>query len=346
MLQENIFKALTDNGKIEGLVMRDGQLYVNASYIASGVYVVGGYNNVSGVIKVRNASQKDLIILDNQGITLDPICKISWANISGAPDYALKTDLKSDQDLINLIDKNKGTIITDEYISSLYVVADAIAAGTKITVGGANNANGEIYVKNGSGSNLVILNNQGITLDSSCKISWSNISGAPNYALKSDLKSDSELINLIKNNRSTIITQDYISTLYVVADAIAAGTTITVGGANNGSGTIKVLNNSGSTIVTLNNQGIVLSNGYSISWSNISGAPTIPTKTSQLTNNSNFAYTSDIPTKVSQLSNDKSYATTSQIPSVPTKLSQLSNDMNFATNSSIPSDNKRLYCIS
>lgn len=364
MLQENIFKALTDNGKIEGLVMRDGQLYVNASYIASGVYVVGGYNNVSGVIKVRNASQKDLIILDNQGITLDPICKISWANISGAPDYALKTDLKSDQDLINLIDKNKGTIITDEYISSLYVVADAIAAGTKITVGGANNANGEIYVKNGSGSNLVILNNQGITLDSSCKISWSNISGAPNYALKSDLKSDSELINLIKNNRGTIITEDYIGSMYIVADAIAAnmaiiGHNITVGGTNNTNGSITVKNSSGTTIVTINNQGIVLSGGYSISWSSISGAPTIPTKTSQLTNdssyakssdiptktsqltnNSGFAYTSNIPTKVSQLTNDKNYATTSQIPTVPTKLSQLANDMNFATNSSIPSDSE------
>nr|DAR33587.1 MAG TPA: Photosynthesis system II assembly factor YCF48 [Caudoviricetes sp.] len=58
--------------------------------------------------------------------------------------------------------------------------------------------------------------------------------------------------------------------------------------------------------------------------------PTVPTKTSQLQNDSNFATTSDIPAKTSQLENDSGFITSSDIPIIPTKTSQLENDSNFA----------------
>ena len=54
----------------------------------------------------------------------------------------------------------------------------------------------------------------------------------------------------------------------------------------------------------------------------------VPTKTSDLTNDSNFASTSDIPTKVSELDNDSNFASTSDIP---TKVSELQNDSKFVT---------------
>ena len=54
----------------------------------------------------------------------------------------------------------------------------------------------------------------------------------------------------------------------------------------------------------------------------------IPTKLSQLENDSEFITSASIPTKVSQLENDKNYATTSQIP---TKISQLDNDKSYLT---------------
>ena len=54
----------------------------------------------------------------------------------------------------------------------------------------------------------------------------------------------------------------------------------------------------------------------------------IPTKLSQLENDSQFITSASIPTKVSQLENDKNYATTSQIP---TKISQLDNDKSYLT---------------
>lgn len=65
------------------------------------------------------------------------------------------------------------------------------------------------------------------------------------------------------------------------------------------------------------------------------GAVTIdvPTKTSDLTNDSNFATTSDIPTKTSDLQNDSNFAITSDIP---TKTSQLTNDSGFITANDIP----------
>lgn len=59
----------------------------------------------------------------------------------------------------------------------------------------------------------------------------------------------------------------------------------------------------------------------------------VPTKTSDLTNDSNFATTSDIPTKTSDLTNDSNFATTSDIP---TKTSQLTNDSGFITANDIP----------
>lgn len=55
---------------------------------------------------------------------------------------------------------------------------------------------------------------------------------------------------------------------------------------------------------------------------------TVPTKTSEITNDSNFSTVSQIPTKTSQLTNDSNLATTSQIP---TKVSQLENDKNYLT---------------
>lgn len=83
--------------------------------------------------------------------------------------------------------------------------------------------------------------------------------------------------------------------------------------------------------------------------------PTIPTKTSQLTNDSNYATTSAIPTKTSQLTNNGadgtstyveandlstvatsgSYGDLSGKPTIPTKTSQLTNDSNYATSSDI-----------
>ena len=62
-------------------------------------------------------------------------------------------------------------------------------------------------------------------------------------------------------------------------------------------------------------------------------AADVPTKTSELTNDSGYITAADVPTKVSQLDNDLNYATTSQIP---TKTSDLTNDSGFITSAALP----------
>lgn len=89
----------------------------------------------------------------------------------------------------------------------------------------------------------------------------------------------------------------------------AHGGTLTLGGENNANGKQYVKDANGKILITLDNKGITLADGVKISWDNISNQPSIPTKTSDLTNDSNYATTGDIPTKNSQLQNDRKYTT-------------------------------------
>lgn len=68
-----------------------------------------------------------------------------------------------------------------------------------------------------------------------------------------------------------------------------------------------------------------------------SAIPTVPTKTSDLTNDSGFITSSALPTKTSDLTNDSGFITSS---SVPTKLSQLTNDANYLKSTDTAFTNK------
>lgn len=116
----------------------------------------------------------------------------------------------------------------------------------------------------------------------------------------------------------------------------AHGGTLTLGGENNVNGKQYVKDANGKILITLDNKGITLADGVNISWNNISNQPSIPSKTSDLTNDSNYATTAQIPTKNSQLQNDSNYANTSQIP---TKNSQLQNDSSYTTMSAVEQKN-------
>ena len=67
--------------------------------------------------------------------------------------------------------------------------------------------------------------------------------------------------------------------------------------------------------------------------------PAVPTKTSDLTNDSGFITDSDVPTKTSELTNDSGFVTDSD---VPTKTSELTNDSGFITDSDVPSKTSEL----
>lgn len=61
--------------------------------------------------------------------------------------------------------------------------------------------------------------------------------------------------------------------------------------------------------------------------------PSVPTKTSELQNDSGFVTSSAIPTKTSDLQNDSGFVTSSAIP---TKTSDLQNDSGFITSAQVP----------
>lgn len=68
----------------------------------------------------------------------------------------------------------------------------------------------------------------------------------------------------------------------------AHGGTLTLGGENNTNGKQYVKDANGKILITLDNKGITLADGVNISWNNISNHPSIPSKTSDLTNDSGF----------------------------------------------------------
>lgn len=67
---EETFNMLTNNGKIQGLFARDGEIYINASFIRSGELILGGLNNQYGTFKLKDANDNDIGIWDKQGMTL------------------------------------------------------------------------------------------------------------------------------------------------------------------------------------------------------------------------------------------------------------------------------------
>lgn len=68
LTQEEVFNILTNNGAMQGIFMKDGNLYINASYIQSGTLTLGGNNNASGTLSLRNQNGLEIATFNNDGI--------------------------------------------------------------------------------------------------------------------------------------------------------------------------------------------------------------------------------------------------------------------------------------
>lgn len=64
---EEIFNRLTQNGKIKGIYLQNGQLYISFDYAKGGTLVLGGSNNISGTMKILSSDGKELCVFDNTG---------------------------------------------------------------------------------------------------------------------------------------------------------------------------------------------------------------------------------------------------------------------------------------
>lgn len=69
LTQEEVFNILTDNGRLKGIYMKDGELYISASYILSGILKLGGINNGNGRQNIYDNRGNLIGRLDNNGLT-------------------------------------------------------------------------------------------------------------------------------------------------------------------------------------------------------------------------------------------------------------------------------------
>ena len=96
----------------------------------------------------------------------------------------------------------------------------------------------------------------------------------------------------------------------------AHGGTLTLGGENNTNGKQYVKDANGKILITLDNKGITLADGVNISWNNISNQPSIPTKNSQLQNDSGYTTMSAVEQKnytTMSAVEQKNYTTMSEV---------------------------------
>ena len=101
---------------------------------------------------------------------------------------------------------------------------------------------------------------------------------------------------------------------------------------------------------TLNNSSFTAEQWATINNGPYASTTDIPTKTSELENDSGFITVEGVPTKTSELVNDSDFATNASVDekiggvtsSIPTKTSQLDNDSNFTTKTELDTVNQNL----
>lgn len=147
------------------------------------------------------------------------------------------------------IDKDGNAIFN--IMSAIGINFDWAHGGT-LTLGGENNVSGVQYVKDAKGKTLVILDNKGLTLDSSVKIAWDNVAEA--------------------TAKVTQITKDTVTTSYVNALSVKAGsvdaediTGTTITGKNIVGGTINI----GSGVFAVDSDGKVTASNLNMSGGSI-----------------------------------------------------------------------------
>ena len=133
-----IYQKLANAG--QGIYASGGNFYINASYILAGnmaadrIYggtlSLGGYNNASGVLSIKDSNGNNIGKWDKDGIY------ITKGSISIGTAFSVNTEGK--------------------------LTATGATINGDITVGGDGNSNGRIYIKNRRGSTIYTIDNTGI----------------------------------------------------------------------------------------------------------------------------------------------------------------------------------------
>lgn len=161
--QEKIYNALTNNGEAQGIYLENGRLYLNASYIGSGAIQIGTWSNdeVPVFTETFYANSADGTVRINANSL-----KIQGTNVVDAA--ATQAALDAEDSILNSVDSqdkifdaliggdNQQGIILDN--GKLYLSSTYIRTGT-LKVGGVNNTNGTIEMRNASNTVIGGINN-------------------------------------------------------------------------------------------------------------------------------------------------------------------------------------------
>ena len=117
LTQEEIFNRLTDGGAAQGVILYNGQLYINASYINTGylnanhiqggTLTLGGQNNQNGLLRVLNAAGQEIGTWMKDGIS------IRRGDINLDSTGSIKVGFNADDTKYVLFDNNGMQLVLD-----------------------------------------------------------------------------------------------------------------------------------------------------------------------------------------------------------------------------------------
>lgn len=225
---QEVFNRLTNNGKIQGLYMKNNQMYVNASYITSGTFVA----------KDKKGTTKFLVNADTGEVEIHPdtftlagktVDDIASGAASTAASAAVKKldDKLTAAEVFNRLTNNgqtQGIYLRDGkiYINLTYAQAGTIVAsmikGGTLTLGGNSNVNGKITMLGSDGTQNGYWNNNGINANGSfmSKASgWSAYLSAGMLAFRIDTQNVAQIFPAIGDGKKTFYFQPLnVSSVY------------------------------------------------------------------------------------------------------------------------------------
>lgn len=243
---DNAFKSCkTALGKHEYYKYVDGKLIKDTAYGLTSDFVTAGFINgsqiIGGEIYSQNYSSTSGTYLnlndgtfswaggkikyDGKDLILSGV-NLTWADIDDAPTKISEFD--NDAGYQNAV---QVTQITKDTVTAPFIKTLNLSVGNEILMG-----------KNAT-------------------ISWSQVTGTDNIAIKSDIPNDEYITNITKNT----VTTSYVNALNITAGSVAAenitgnlisGKTLIVGGKENGDGSIIVKDSNGNIICTIDKEGI------------------------------------------------------------------------------------------
>lgn len=157
--QEKIYNALTNNGETQGIYLENGRLYLNASYIGSGAIQIGTWSNdeVPVFTETFYANSANGTVRINANSLKIQGTNVVDAAATQAEDSILNSVDSQDKIFDALIggDNQQGIILDN---GKLYLSSTYIRTGT-LKVGGVNNTNGTIEMRNANNTVIGGINN-------------------------------------------------------------------------------------------------------------------------------------------------------------------------------------------